>query len=88
MTYFSTPPLIERLWTAPDGTVCLLATCATPPMYSITIVRDTKVLQERRLYGDASARMMAEAWATSAAGGHSQIEVGAHPSRAPRSSKV
>lgn len=53
---------IERLWTAPDGTVCLLATSDKPPMYSITLVRGETVLRERHFYGDASARMLAQGW--------------------------
>ena len=62
MTVRNTGDHVERLWTAPDGTVCLLATTATPPMYSITLVRGETVLRERRLYGDASARMLAQGW--------------------------
>jgi len=53
---------VERLWTTADGTTCLLATCETPPIYSLTLVRDEKILRERRLYGVASARMMAQSW--------------------------
>jgi hypothetical protein len=53
---------VQRLWSAPDGTVCLLAIHETPPMYSITIVRGQDVLRERRLYDRASAQMMAEGW--------------------------
>jgi len=52
----------ERLWTAPDGTVCMLATCETPPLYSVSLIRDAQVLRERRLYGLASAQMLAQAW--------------------------
>lgn len=52
----------ERLWTAPDGTVCILATCDTPPIYSVTLIRDAQVLRERRLYGRASAQMLAQGW--------------------------
>jgi hypothetical protein len=58
-----TPPgRAERLWITADGTQCLLATCEAPPLYSLTLVRDDKVLRERRLYGDASARMLAQSW--------------------------
>ena len=56
------PNQIERLWTAPDGTTCILATCDTPPMYSISVVRDAQVLRERRLYGRATAQMLAVGW--------------------------
>jgi hypothetical protein len=54
---------IERLWTAPDGTVCLLSTTLDPPMYSIALVRGAQVLRERRLYGRATAQMVAQGWA-------------------------
>jgi hypothetical protein len=53
---------IERLWTAPDGTVCLLAISAQPPMYSISMVRGAQVLRERTFYGRATAQMMAQGW--------------------------
>jgi hypothetical protein len=53
---------VERLWTAADGTTCLLAMCEAPPLYAVTLVRDEKVLRERRLYGNASARMLAQSW--------------------------
>ncbi len=53
---------IERLWTTPDGTVCLLAVHEKPPMYSITIVRGQEIVRERRLYERASARMMGLGW--------------------------
>jgi hypothetical protein len=52
----------ERLWTAEDGTTCLLVTSNTAPMYTITLVRNEKVLQERRLYGRSSAQMLAQSW--------------------------
>ncbi len=52
----------ERLWTAADGTVCILATCDTPPIYSVSLVRDAQVIRERRLYGLASAQMLAQGW--------------------------
>lgn len=55
----------ERLWTAPDGTICLLSTCQEPPMYSISLVRGNEVLRERRLYGRASADMLAHGWSES-----------------------
>jgi hypothetical protein len=55
-------PNAERLWTAADGTVCILSTCDTPPFYSVTLVRDAQVLRERRLYGRASAQMLAQGW--------------------------
>ncbi|MGE3958849.1 MAG: hypothetical protein AB7H96_19210 [Vicinamibacterales bacterium] len=52
----------ERLWTAADGTTCILATCDTPPIYSVSLIRDAQVLRERRLYGLASAQMLAQGW--------------------------
>ena len=60
-------PLTERLWTAPDGTICILATSDTPPMYSVYLVRDAQVLRERRLYGKASAHIVAQGWREAAA---------------------
>ena len=59
---------VERLWTSADGTVCLLATCAVPPLYAVTLVRNEKIVRECRLYGDASARIVAQSWAASLAG--------------------
>jgi hypothetical protein len=53
---------VERLWTASDGTTCMIVTCDAPPRYSVTLVRDERVLRERRLYGRASAQMVAEGW--------------------------
>ena len=37
----------------------------TPPMYTVTLVRDGQVVRERRLYGRASAEMVAEGWCQS-----------------------
>ena len=62
MTVVTKNDHVERLWTAPDGTTCLLMTCDTPPMYSVTLVRDAVILRERRLYGHASAQMVAQGW--------------------------
>jgi hypothetical protein len=53
---------VERLWTASDGTTCVLVTGDAPPRYSVTLVRDERVVRERRLYGRASAQMVAEGW--------------------------
>jgi hypothetical protein len=52
----------ERLWTAADGTVCILATCDAPPLYLISLIRDAQIVRERRLYGRASAQMLAQGW--------------------------
>lgn len=65
MTIIAKPDHVERLWTAPDGTTCILATCGEPPFYSVTLVRDAVVLRERRLYGRASAEMVAAGWSDS-----------------------
>jgi hypothetical protein len=62
------PGHVQRLWTAADGTVCLLATSAEPPTYSISMVRGAQVLRERRLYGLATAHMVAQSWADPTAG--------------------
>jgi hypothetical protein len=56
------PGHVERLWTAADGTTCMLVTSDAPPRYSVTLVRDERILRERRLYGRASAQMVAEGW--------------------------
>jgi hypothetical protein len=40
----------------------MLVTCDVPPRYSVTLVRDEQILRERRLYGRASAQMVAEGW--------------------------
>ena len=61
------PVSVERLWTAADGTVCLLSTSVEPPMYAIAMVRGAQVLRERRLYARATAQMVAQSWAESAA---------------------
>ena len=55
-------PHVERLWTLPDGTVCVLVTGETPPFYSVSLIRDEQVVRERRLYGRASAQMVAQGW--------------------------
>ena len=52
----------ERLWTSPDGTVCTLSTCEKPPYYVVSLIRHTHVVRERRLYGLASAQMLAQGW--------------------------
>ena len=65
MTTITKPDHTERLWTAADGTTCILVTCETPPMYAVTLVRDAVVLRERRLYGRASAEMVAAGWCES-----------------------
>ena len=57
--------LTERLWTVPDGTVCILSTCEHPPMYSSTLVRGTEVVRECRVHGLASAQMLAQGWSES-----------------------
>ena len=53
---------IERLWTAPDGTFCVLTTDSAPPSYTLALMRGTEVLRERRLYGRATAQMLAIGW--------------------------
>lgn len=52
----------ERLWSEPDGRFCELALAAAPPTYMVSLRRGAEVLRERRLYGLASARMMAIGW--------------------------
>ncbi|MFN7981673.1 MAG: hypothetical protein U0Q11_07425 [Vicinamibacterales bacterium] len=53
---------IERLWTASDGTFCVLTTDSAPPSYTLALMRGTEVLRERRLYGLATAQMLAMGW--------------------------
>jgi hypothetical protein len=65
MITFDKSDHVERLWTAADGTTCMLVTCDAPPRYSVTLVRDEQVLRERRLYERASAQMVAEGWSES-----------------------
>lgn len=54
--------MTERLWSLGDGTTCVLDECDGPPRYEISILRDSKVLRQRRLYGKASAQVLAEDW--------------------------
>ena len=56
---------VERLWTAADGTVCLLSTSGEPPMYAVSMVRGALIVRERRLYARATAQMVAQSWADS-----------------------
>jgi hypothetical protein len=53
---------VERLWTSPDGTTCVIATRDAPPLYSVSLMRDAKVLREQRLYELASAQMLGHGW--------------------------
>jgi hypothetical protein len=69
----SIDPHTEQLWTAPDGTICVLATSDTPPMYSVSLIRNAQVLRERRLYGRASAQIVAQGWRDAAAKGWPQV---------------
>ena len=57
-----TVPHTERLWAASDGTFCMLATGDAPPNYTVSLMRGAEVLRERRLYGLASAQMLALGW--------------------------
>jgi len=57
---------MERLWTAPDGTFCVLTTDAAPPSYTLALMRGDEVLRERRLYALATAQMLAMGWRESA----------------------
>jgi hypothetical protein len=52
----------EQLWAEPDGTVCTLSKRETPPYYVVSLIRNACVLRERRLYGLASAQMLAQGW--------------------------
>lgn len=62
---FNLPPKIdatEALWTLGDGTMCLLAECHTPPKYAVSLMRHAQVVRQQRMYGEASARVLAENW--------------------------
>ena len=52
----------QQLWTAPDGTACILATFTAPPFYAVSLVRDTQVIRQRRVYGLAAAQVLAQGW--------------------------
>lgn len=52
----------EALWTAADGTICLLATAPCAPRYSLSLRRGSEVIRERRLFGLATAHMLAQGW--------------------------
>ena len=58
----------EQLWTLGDGTMCVIAECDGPPRYAISLVRNAQVLRQRRVYGRAAARVLAENWRQSAGG--------------------
>jgi hypothetical protein len=52
----------ECLWKAADGTICVLERCNVPPLFSVSLVRNAEVLQQKRLYGQAAAMMVAQRW--------------------------
>ena len=58
MTIVTKDDHVERTWKAPDRDACILVTCDTPPCYAVTLIRDEKVIRERRLYVRASAEML------------------------------
>jgi len=53
---------VERLWSMPDGTICLIIERETAPRYEICVVRGDEVLRQNRLYARGSAQMLAETW--------------------------
>ena len=53
---------VERLWTMPDGTQCLLVERADAPRFEICVVRGEEVLRQNRLYARGSAQMLADTW--------------------------
>jgi hypothetical protein len=55
---------VERLWSLPDGTICLLVERESAPRYDICVVRGEEVLRQNRLYARGSAQMLADAWRT------------------------
>ncbi len=50
----------ERLWSMADGTMCVLTACEAPPRYAVSLVRNGQVLRQKRVYGEAAARVLAE----------------------------
>lgn len=52
----------ERLWTSDDGTMCVLATMTAAPRYALSLRRGAEVIRERRLFGLATAHMLAQGW--------------------------
>lgn len=55
-------PESEALWTAADGTRCVLATMTCAPRYALSLQRGSEVIRERRLFGLATAHMLAQGW--------------------------
>ena len=58
----------EQLWTLGDGTMCVITECDGPPRYAISLVRNAQVLRQQRVYGQATARVLAENWRQTAGG--------------------
>lgn len=52
----------QRLWTADDGTTCVLATMTAAPRYALSLRKGAEVIRERRLFGLATAHMLAQGW--------------------------
>ena len=52
----------ERLWTTDDGTTCVLATMTSAPRYTLSLRKGSEVIRQRRLFGLATARMLAQGW--------------------------
>jgi len=63
---------VERLWSLPDGTICLLVERADAPCFEICVVRAEEVLRQSRLYARGSALTLAEAWRCTRASVHAQ----------------
>ena len=55
-------PEPEALWTAADGTMCVLATLTCAPRYALSLRRGAEIIRERRLFGLATAHMLAQGW--------------------------
>jgi hypothetical protein len=53
---------VKPMWTLGDGTVCVLAECDQAPRFAISLVRNAQILRQRRVYAEASARVLAENW--------------------------
>jgi hypothetical protein len=61
----SAPLKLQQLWNSPDGTLCLMIERDEAPRFEICVLKGDHVLRQDRLYGRASAQMLAETWRSS-----------------------
>jgi hypothetical protein len=62
MTPSTRQTAVERLWSSPDGTFCILEERDTAPVYTISLIRDAEVVRQQRLFAKATAEMVALSW--------------------------